>query len=750
MALIINPNAKSGSDFNQMFPHLSAKDFDDYIYYHNSNPDYGRSAYFWSDGKDVFMETFLGDTDQIQECCHEYMRSHNDTIVTLLLEMEQQKNVHDEYIHSDEFIRQFGDWEKINRIEKLKKSKPLSIDGSIIINGEDVTDKINELRENPSKKNIKLLNNYVVALGKEMIHDIRLENNLSPYENPKFHINDDGKTYNFSFAGIKEVSRHNLYQPGHIEGIYNIPEIIRSSIYIGTENNDDHRKPELKKFYYYALGIKLNNVDYTAKIVFTEKNNGDIYYDQSLSDIEKGKFIDLIKKEPDAVNRINRPDSIGRSAEAVHPHKKGQNSHNPYYDKRLFRICQVPQLPYLERNPLTNFWRPTEEAIELVRTNQLYVQKDGQIYNMIDNRQIKDTETVKSQFDKELSDYTDGKLPEGHVFNLGIPGEILQKCGFPKDQRIELSGSRLKFKSNLKSHPFEVNDIFGLDEALQTPIAVFSYGDRNKSQNVIVNLEKDGKNFLAGVHFNQKKNGLEVSSIRTIFPKDNVDWLNWINQGKMIYGNKEKLQALIAQQRINVADVSSQVVQSPLHERCLESANSILEKFGDVKDIFTDGHAFYDEIRKQSAIEQKFFGYYTEKSNLDARELAQFEAQEFYHALKSGDVEKIREYTEHEELHEISDVAKKIYESQFSPQIQKNSNSVGNPLTEPFTIDVNGKERECRNGVLEGFKNAVRRLDGIIDTNHELCDENNRLVMENMRLKEQLNKKNHNKEHERG
>ncbi|MCR4712761.1 MAG: hypothetical protein K5751_00100 [Treponemataceae bacterium] len=73
-----------------------------------------------------------------------------------------------------------------------------------------------------------------------------------------------------------------------------------------------------------------------------------------------------------------------------------------------------------------------------------------------------------------------------------------------------------------------------------------------------------------------------------------------------------------------------------------------------------------------------------------------------------------------------------------------------NPLTDYTKIEVNGKERECRNGVLEGFKNAVRQLDSVIDTNHELCDENNRLVMENMRLKEQLNKKNHNKEHERG
>ncbi len=64
------------------------------------------------------------------------------------------------------------------------------------------------------------------------------------------------------------------------------------------------------------------------------------------------------------------------------------------------------------------------------------------------------------------------------------------------------------------------------------------------------------------------------------------------------------------------------------------------------------------------------------------------------------------------------------------------------PLTESVTIDVDGKERECRNGVLEGFKNAVRQLDSVIDLNNELCDENNNLVMENMKLKEQLNKRN--------
>ena len=325
-----------------------------------------------------------------------------------------------------------------------------------------------------------------------------------------------------------------------------------------------------------------------------------------------------------------------------------------------------------------------------------------------------------SKFDRELSEYASGKLPKSHIFSLGTPCEILEKCGFPKNQRIEMSGTHLEFKSKLKRHPFDFKDIYGLDVALQKPVAVFSYGDRNKSQNVVLNIEKDGKNFLAGIHFNQKTRGYEVSDIRTLYPKENYEWLNWINQGKMIYGNKEKLQALIAQQRMNVAEVSSQVVQSPLHEHCLESVSSILQKFGGVNDIFTDGYEFYDEIREQSQIEQKFYAFYTEKGNLDARELARYEAEEFYHALKTGNQEKIREYAE-TDLHETAELAKEIYGKKNSQSREKFvADDTHDPLTMPMQIEVNGKIRDCPNGVLRGFKSAVETVDRLALENAEL------------------------------
>lgn len=202
-----------------------------------------------------------------------------------------------------------------------------------------------------------------------------------------------------------------------------------------------------------------------------------------------------------------------------------------------------------------------------------------------------------SLFDRELQSAIDGKLSENHIFSLGVPGEILQKCGFPKGQRIEMSLSKLKFKAGLTKHSFDLTKLFGLEKALQEPVSVFEYGNKSKSQNVLIDLT-DGKNhFLAGIHFNQTARGLAVSDIRTVFPKETFAVMNWVNQGAMIYGNNKKIQALIAQQRTNVAEVNKEVAQRPLYERCLDSVSNILSKFGTVNDIFTDEYPFYKDVK---------------------------------------------------------------------------------------------------------------------------------------------------------
>ncbi len=157
------------------------------------------------------------------------------------------------------------------------------------------------------------------------------------------------------------------------------------------------------------------------------------------------------------------------------------------------------------------------------------------------------------RFNEELDNLERGELPNGHIFNIGRPASILRSAGFP-DAPIELSATKLAEKA--RQHGFAIGDVRNLAAALQDPVAVFAYGDKGKAQNVIVEIVRDGKNFVVGVHFNQTRRGVEVSDIRGLFPKDNAEWLNWINQGKLLYVDKEKIQTLIDQQRTNPAEVA--------------------------------------------------------------------------------------------------------------------------------------------------------------------------------------------------
>ena len=170
-------------------------------------------------------------------------------------------------------------------------------------------------------------------------------------------------------------------------------------------------------------------------------------------------------------------------------------------------------------------------------------------------RRGRDIEAVNDRFNEELEEQIAGKQKAGHVYQLGMPSDVLRSAGVP-DLPIELYANRLKAKSEQENHPFDMGALKGLPIALSEPIAVFDYGDGKKSQNVIVDLESGGKNFLVGIFFNQSPKGVEVNNIRGLFPKDMAEWLNWATQGKMRYVDKEKVLNLISQRRINLADVT--------------------------------------------------------------------------------------------------------------------------------------------------------------------------------------------------
>jgi hypothetical protein len=142
-------------------------------------------------------------------------------------------------------------------------------------------------------------------------------------------------------------------------------------------------------------------------------------------------------------------------------------------------------------------------------------------------------------------------LPKGHIYKLGYPGEILRAVGMP-DLLIELKAETLAYKSSENyRHPFGLSKARGLPKHINDPIAVFAYGDKTKAVNIVTEIESNGKNILVGISLNPEVNGkrLNVNSVRTVFPKDIPEWLNWIEQGKALYINDAKKERLLANPR---------------------------------------------------------------------------------------------------------------------------------------------------------------------------------------------------------
>ena len=178
-------------------------------------------------------------------------------------------------------------------------------------------------------------------------------------------------------------------------------------------------------------------------------------------------------------------------------------------------------------------------------------------------------EFINDRFNKELQQQIEGTLPQGHVYRLGNPNNLLRSAGIP-DLSIELAASRLSLKASEvyeNNHPFELSAVMNLPDAIQNPIAVFDSKTRAGSKVIMTELtDSRGKHFVVAMQTNIPKNHygvrtLQINSIRSVYPKDNVhDIVNWINRGDLLkWADKTKLRNWLTQQRSNSADVATPV-----------------------------------------------------------------------------------------------------------------------------------------------------------------------------------------------
>lgn len=149
-------------------------------------------------------------------------------------------------------------------------------------------------------------------------------------------------------------------------------------------------------------------------------------------------------------------------------------------------------------------------------------------------------EDITNRFNEELQQQIDGTLPKGHVYRLGMPGDILRSAGLP-NLPIEMSSLRLIHKSNQENHPFELKEIRNLPEAIQKPMAVFKSATRLGSYVVMTEIRQGNKNFVIAIEANRIQGKIEVNSVRSVHPRTMTNILNWINEGLLNYADKDKL-----------------------------------------------------------------------------------------------------------------------------------------------------------------------------------------------------------------
>ena len=173
-----------------------------------------------------------------------------------------------------------------------------------------------------------------------------------------------------------------------------------------------------------------------------------------------------------------------------------------------------------------------------------------------------EVEEVNSRFNEELQRQIDGTLPKGHVYDMGMPSDVLLSTGIP-DLPIRLQASVLNVKTNEPWHLYDLSEVKDLVKLIQKPMAIFRYGNSTQAQNLMIGLshpDSEGRQFLVGLSLNPVVNGkeLEINSIRTVFPKSYHDWIHWINQGKLLRADDKKgIKAIIDALRTNPVDYIS-------------------------------------------------------------------------------------------------------------------------------------------------------------------------------------------------
>ena len=164
------------------------------------------------------------------------------------------------------------------RIEKLRAARPVEI-------GENDYKGLYEL-------NAKSAREYV----------------LKKLRGRKYVNADTGDEIEIGQVGARKITTHDRYNKDYLRSFAAIPQMIENAVYLGEEPNEKGNS-KYDKYRYYACGLKIGGRDYTARLTIGERN-GKWYYDQALTEMEKGDLIEQVSTQISMLSARGSPNGF--------------------------------------------------------------------------------------------------------------------------------------------------------------------------------------------------------------------------------------------------------------------------------------------------------------------------------------------------------------------------------------------------------------------------------------------------------
>lgn len=189
---------------------------------------------------------------------------------------------------------------------------------------------------------------------------------------------------------------------------------------------------------------------------------------------------------------------------------------------------------------------------------------------------------VNDAFNEALAGLT-AENANNVVLSLGMPNALLQSAGV-EAKEMKLYGNKLLKKA--KKHGFELSSVRDLPMAVSDPLFVFK-GAYDGSTAILTEMRIGEHQVLVSIEAN-RSGEIGFNLVTSVFGKSRRGVIDWINNGKLLYANKEKvLDYLSTSAPIADAKDSQELISATKLVENFENPSVGVEKSADSDVVFS-------------------------------------------------------------------------------------------------------------------------------------------------------------------